>query len=158
MTEPNNGSDDDHWPAEDFALLYCVVYCSQANASVNEDAIAQIISKSQNSNMKGNITGLLVFGDRFFMQCLEGPKEQVEILMSRIRRDPHHTNVLVLKEWEDVRERLFPDWAMQRVSSEHIRDVLWKALETAKDIRKIEALRFLLDDLNTGTLSTLTVH
>jgi len=156
MTKHGAWSNDDHWPAEDFASLYCLVYCSHVTARVDEHSVAKIVAKSQENNARQGITGLLMLDDCFFLQWLEGPQEQIEMLMSKIRQDPHHVNILVLDEWEEVRERMFPDWAMERVDADHIREVLSGALAAAKEARTIQALRFLLHHLNAGTLATLT--
>jgi hypothetical protein len=64
--------------------------------------------------------------------------------------------VLSLPESEEVRERLFPDWDMELVSTNSIRDVLQDALDTAEDPNNAEALRGLLRHLDSGELKELT--
>jgi hypothetical protein len=56
---------------------------------------------------------------------------------------------------EEVRERLFPLWDMELVTSDHIREVLEDALGSASDERNARALRSLLDRLDAGPLSRL---
>ena len=48
-----------------------------------------------------------------------------------------------------------PDWDMELVTTEDIRDVLVDALETTEDEQNAAALRLLLEQLDTGQLSTL---
>lgn len=75
--------------------------------------------------------------------------------MATLQTDPRHENVVPLSTTEEVRERLFPDWDMELVSADTIRDVLVDALDTAKDKQNAEALRLLLEQLDSGQLSAL---
>jgi len=76
-------------------------------------------------------------------------------LMARLRNDRRHDSIVLLSEVEDVRERLFPDWDMELVTSEHIRDVLQDALESATDPQNAKVLGGLLTELDAGTLRDL---
>ena len=135
--------------------LYNVVYCSRAAAQVDEAAVARIVATARRRNPALGITGLLVFGSGIFFQWLEGPREQVQQLMTVLRADLRHDNVVALSESEEIRERLFPDWAMELVTGEHIRDVLADALDSATDPRSAEVLTQLLAQLDTGPLAAL---
>ena len=97
-------------------------------------------------------------GENMFLQWLEGKKEDIQILMARIYEDSRHRDILILSESEDVRERLFPSWKMKFVEADDISNVLSRALHIAKDAARIEALRFLLKQLNPGGLLSLTTH
>ena len=135
--------------------LFNLVYCSRAAAGVGDADVARIIDSARRGNPERGITGLLVFGSGIFFQWLEGPREQVQQLMTVLRADPRHDNVVALSENEEVRERLFPDWAMERVTGEHIRDVLADALDSATDPRSAEVLTQLLAQLDAGPLADL---
>jgi hypothetical protein len=63
--------------------------------------------------------------------------------------------VVLLSESEEVRERLFPDWDMELVTSDHIRDVLQDALDSATDAQNAQALGVLLTELDAGSLRGL---
>jgi hypothetical protein len=76
-------------------------------------------------------------------------------LMSRLRADRRHDSIVLLSEVEDVRERLFPDWDMELVTSDHIRDVLQDALDSATDAQNAQALAVLLTELDAGRLRDL---
>ena len=54
----------------------------------------------------------------------------------------------MLSEVEESRERLFPQWDMELVDAEHIRDVLVDALEVDHEPHNAEALRALLAELD----------
>ena len=146
---------DEPMPGFAFPLLYNVVYCSQATAGVDDAAVARIIDSSRRGNPARGITGLLVFGSGIFFQWLEGPRDTVTELMEILRTDPRHENVVSLTESEEVRERLFPEWDMELVTTDNIRDVLQDALDTATDAKSAEVLGMLLAQLDSGQLEGL---
>jgi hypothetical protein len=138
-----------------FPLLYNVVYCSRASAGVDDAAVARIIETSHRRNPERGITGLLVFGSGIFFQWLEGPRDNVTELMAALKTDMRHENVVPLSETEEVRERLFPNWDMELVTTDDIRDVLVDALDTAKNTKNAEVLRDLLAQLDSGQLGDM---
>ena len=137
-------------------LLYNMVYCSRAAAGIADADVNRIVESARRWNPVFGITGLLVFGSGVFFQWLEGPRENVLHLMSLLKADPRHESVVPLSESEEVRERLFPDWDMERVTPDSIRDVLEDALDNAEDPKNAEVLRLLLDHLDSGELRQLS--
>ena len=135
--------------------LYNVVYCSRATAGVDDAEVERIIATARRCNPEHGITGMLVFGSGIFFQWLEGPRHSVTALMALLRADPRHENVIELSETEEVRERLFPDWDMELVSGDHIREVLQDAQGSASDPKNAQALGHLLAELDSGQLSGL---
>jgi bacterioferritin (cytochrome b1) len=101
------------------------------------------------------ITGLLVFGSGIFFQWLEGPRESVLELMGQIEKDPRHQAIVMLNTGEEIRERLFENWDMELVEAEDVRTVLVDALDTVKDPRSAQSLRDMLEQLESGQLSSL---
>ena len=69
-----------------------------------------------------------------------------------LKTDQRHENVVPLSETEEVRERLFPNWKMEVVTTDDMRDVLQDALDTAKDGKNADVLRGLLAQLDSGRL------
>ena len=135
-----------------FPLLYNMVYCSRAAPGVDDAEVDRIIKSSQRWNPAQGITGLLVFGSGIFFQWLEGPRDNVTQLMANLKKDPRHEDVVQLSAVEEVRERLFPDWDMELVTSADIRDVLLDALAQTKDEKNGAALTQLLTQLDEGQL------
>jgi len=138
-----------------YPLLYNLVYCSRAAEGIDDAAVARIIETSRRWNPAQGITGLLVFGSGIFFQWLEGPRDNVTQLMAKLKKDPRHQDVVSLSAVEEVRERLFPDWDMELVTGEDIRDVLVDALDNAKDANNVTALASLLTQLDAGELGDL---
>ena len=153
MNDIDSSDDDDDAHA---TLLYNVVYCSRASADVDDAAVARIIETSQRRNRERSITGLLVFGSGIFFQWLEGPRDAVTQLMATLRVDPRHQDVVALSETEEMRERMFSDWDMERVSPDDIRGVLDDALRSADDPKSAEVLTLLLEHLDSGQLRELS--
>lgn len=136
-------------------LLHQVVYCSRAADGVDDAVVGTIVASAQRHNPTYDITGLLVFGSGVFFQWLEGPRAHIVALMEIIRRDRRHHDVVMLSETEEVRERLFPAWDMERVGADDIRTVLEDALETAEDPGNATALTRMLAKLDGGPLDSL---
>jgi hypothetical protein len=136
-------------------VLYNVVYCSRAAPGVDAAVVQRIVDSARRWNPVYGITGMLVFGSGIFFQWLEGPRDNVVSLMSRLRADRRHDGIVLLSEVEEVRERLFPDWDMELVTGDHIREVLQDALDSAKDPHNTQALSGLLAEMDAGRLSDL---
>lgn len=55
--------------------------------------------------------GLLLSNDLEFMQCLEGPRDAVAGVYSKIVKDPRHTDIRLLVS-QDIETPLFRNWSM----------------------------------------------
>lgn len=130
--------------------LYNLVYTSRATAMVDDTEVARIIEFAQSNNSRRGITGLLTYGSGIFFQWLEGPRDNVTSLMASIAADARHDTVVVLSEADEFGERVFPDWSMELVSPEHIREVLLDALDDAEEPKTVQSLRTLLAGLDSA--------
>jgi hypothetical protein len=72
--------------------------------------------------------------------------------MVSISADTRHNTIVVLSESEEVGERLFEDWDMEWVSADDIRDVLLDAISESTDTKNQEALRTLLEEVDSRGL------
>ncbi len=150
-----SGGGPDDGPERRLPLLYQTSYCSRAAADMDDASVARILASSHKNNPEHGITGLLVFGSGLFFQWLEGPRWEVLALMQLLKTDARHEHMVVLSESEEARERLFPNWDMERVEAEDIREVLQDALDTAQDLHSAHSLSVLLHQLNGDGLSGL---
>ena len=137
------------------ATLYTFVYCSRAAESVDDAEVNRLIERSQRHNLTCGITGVLVFGSGVFFQWIEGPAVEVRKLMASLHGDPRHYDIVSLDQNEQKRERLYPNWQMERVGADDIREVLQDALESAEDEDNIATLKGILDHLATRSLESL---
>lgn len=91
--------------------LYQLVYISSASAPISVEECRDIVRTSQRNNARLDVTGLLLFNSRRFLQVLEGPQANVEATFRRIREDARHRAVVTLGG-KFIEEREFGAWAM----------------------------------------------
>jgi hypothetical protein len=94
-------------------VLIQYLYISTA-PSLSRADVESILASSARNNPVHNITGMLLYNGRNFLQLLEGEETELVALMGRITRDPRHTGVSMLDRTV-VGERICSDWAMKRV-------------------------------------------
>ncbi len=128
-------------------ILSTFVYCSRAAKGVDEVEVGRIVESAQRRNLARGITGVLVFGNGVFFQLIEGPASEIQKLIATLHCDPRHYDVVPLDWSEERRERLYPNWEMERVTADDIRTVLNDALECSKDEVDVAALRRILEHL-----------
>lgn len=141
---------------EDAAPTLCTfVYCSRAAEGVDDVEVGRIVESAQRRNLASNITGVLVFGNGVFFQLIEGPAAQIRKLIATLHCDPRHYDVVSLDWSEERRERLYPNWEMERVAADDIRVVLNDALESSEDEDNVAALKRILEHLASWPLDSL---
>jgi FAD-dependent sensor of blue light len=91
--------------------MHRLVYVSSAVELFSETELERLLKKSRRNNESAGLTGMLLYKDGNFMQCLEGPREAVQTLEARIRVDPRHRGMIVLLTEDDVQPE-FKEWAM----------------------------------------------
>ena len=64
--------------------LHCLVYCSVATQKMTDKHLKSLLVKTRQNNQRRNITGLLLYLDPYFLQILEGDKNDVESLFHKI--------------------------------------------------------------------------
>ena len=92
-------------------MLIRLVYASIAENSVDMTEFKKILETAQKNNAARDLTGMLAFNSKIFLQALEGSRELVNDLYAKLMADPRHRNLLVLK-YEEVAERHWNDWSM----------------------------------------------
>lgn len=91
--------------------IHHLVYVSEKSQHFSDHDIDDIIEHSQKNNARGMVTGLLINNGKFFIQLLEGKKEEVMRAFHRISSDHRHFRIRILYT-ADSEARLFPEWAM----------------------------------------------
>ncbi|WP_236613013.1 BLUF domain-containing protein [Sphingobium quisquiliarum] len=91
--------------------LYQIMYISSAASPVPPAQCAQIAQDAAVRNSRDDVTGLLLFNGRRFLQVLEGPRQNVERIYERIGRDGRHRALVMLRR-QDIAAREFGDWGM----------------------------------------------
>ncbi|MFG1606704.1 BLUF domain-containing protein [Actinoplanes sp. NPDC049265] len=94
-------------------MLSRLIYFSEER-DVGVHGVLRILDEARAGNKAEEITGVLAFDRRWFLQCLEGSRDAVTRKFLAIARDQRHGGV-TLVAFEDVSERLFPGWSMGAV-------------------------------------------
>jgi Sensors of blue-light using FAD len=82
-----------------------------------DPGVARILAKSRKNNARLDVVGGLLFGEGFFLQCLEGDARIVQNLYSKIETDTRHRDVTVLLQ-SSINKRTFGAWSMKYVPGE----------------------------------------
>jgi len=88
-----------------------LVYISDRCASTDDIAINKIKLRAEPNNLRRNITGALLFTERYFLQYLEGEAAVVDALYASICRDKRHNNVRLLLR-KPIQQRDFSRWSL----------------------------------------------
>lgn len=91
--------------------MFQLVYISTARDPITEEMLESILAASRRNNARDGVTGLLVAGQRRFLQALEGPEQAVLDAYARIKTDQRH-RALVLLTGRSAEKRAFGDWSM----------------------------------------------
>ena len=100
-------------------MLVRLLYASRAAKALTPEVIESILASSRKTNPAIGVTGLLCHSDEIFMQVLEGGRDTVTPLYSRICSDSRHRDVIVL-HYEEITERRFSSWTMGQVNLERV--------------------------------------
>ncbi len=94
--------------------LIRLVYVSSLTLSSRLKAtiFEEVENHARQYNEQNGITGTLCYGNRHFLQCLEGEKAKVLALQKRIFADKRHKNIKILL-LQTISQRTFIDWRMR---------------------------------------------
>lgn len=101
-------------------MLVRLIYASRSTRPITDQVVEDVLATSRESNPNAGITGILCVCDgNVFMQLLEGGRDDVNRLYSRVIHDTRHTDVTLL-EYSEITERRFTNWRMGRVDLDRI--------------------------------------
>jgi hypothetical protein len=92
-----------------------LIYISTKNM-LPDGEIFRIQEQAQRNNARDDLTGVLLFNRSYFLQCLEGEREQVSRVFVAIAADQRHRQATILHA-ADIAERGYPDWSMGLLDS-----------------------------------------
>lgn len=116
--------------------LDSLVYVSAAVRLLSPEEIEYLLTRARDRNKEYGITGVLLYIGGNFMQYIEGPADNLEVIYRIIREDKQHTGIILVSR-EAIESRQFGDWSMAYntkdlkgyVGSESERQLLEKDLE-----------------------------
>jgi len=127
-------------------ILSRLFYASTATEHYSPLEIGDILEACRRNNPSFDVTGMLFFGGNgYFLQCLEGPRANVNIIYHKILNDQRHTNVQLL-EFKEIGARYFADWTMKYVRS---------AAVIEKILKETRMKEFNPYELDTATLNMM---
>ncbi len=94
------------------AMLHHLIYISRAVDHFDDVQLLALLNKARIKNHQHQISGLLLYEDRTFVQYIEGPLAQLNQLKTAISHDIRHSIALYLLQEPNEEGRLFPDWSM----------------------------------------------
>lgn len=97
-------------------MLIQLIYASECAAELSLDVVRQITESASAFNASLGVTGVLLCGEGFFLQVLEGSAEYVNRIYHRITRDERHTGLRLIS-YAEVPERSFASWNMRHISA-----------------------------------------
>lgn len=127
--------------------LVRLIYASKKTEDWNDSELESVIKSAQEHNHRHLVTGCQCFNRKYFMQCLEGSRSQVNLIYNRIIQDKRHKEVeLMCSQYID--ERDFGEWDMYYVPDSKITQELILKYSGVNDLdpyamTNTGALRFL---------------
>lgn len=92
-------------------MLIRLIYASTAQDGVDVNEFKRILLQAQTNNHRRDLTGMLAFNSKIFLQALEGARDQVNELYAKLIRDPRHHSVTMLG-YKEIEERHWASWSM----------------------------------------------
>ena len=92
-------------------MLIRLIYASTAQDGVDLNEFKRILLQAQTNNHRRDLTGMLAFNSKIFLQALEGARDQVNELYAKLIRDPRHHGVTMLG-YKEIEERHWASWSM----------------------------------------------
>lgn len=88
---------------------------SESRGPVDRKTLQQILVSARDHNMRDEITGILCYSEKYYLQVLEGARELLSRTFQRIAANESHQN-LVIVSCMPTDERAFPNWWMAYVN------------------------------------------
>ena len=90
-------------------MIYSIAYVSSASNYLCQADLTKVFDYTVDWNISHNISGFLVHHNGNFIQLLEGEKEELTDLFSRIRVDSRHHDLIILLK-QDLAQKSFDDY------------------------------------------------
>lgn len=91
--------------------LVSLVYASTTSDQFQSSDVESILASARSHNSARAISGLLCFSNKYFLQCLEGSRAEVNETYLKILNDSRHKNIELLG-FREISKRQFAGWSM----------------------------------------------
>lgn len=129
-------------------MLQSALYLSKAKQHFNDADIQQLVYQSRIRNKERNITGFLNFQRNYFVQYIEGKKEEIANLKKVLSNDERHEIVIWLEK--PITNIQFNVWSMRRIENEVFRklDMASFIMEELSKLRSVPTItEAMIDDM-----------
>ncbi len=126
--------------------MYELIYTSLAVTPITEEEVNKILSVAVKNNKQNDITGMLIYTNRAFVQMLEGEEATVKALYDKIYRDGRHENLRIFYEGY-IQHRTFNGWSM---ASQSLQPAIEEHEEIGQLIGDKEPISLVQTKPNTG--------
>ncbi|RYY73333.1 MAG: BLUF domain-containing protein [Gammaproteobacteria bacterium] len=131
--------------------LLSIIYVSTALNPFIDEELDALLADARAFNKERAITGVLLYADGNFMQCLEGPADSVLRAYDRILASHRHKGLIELNRSE-IESRSFDSWEMgllRPTKAEFISISNAVSLASPKDHSSVIAIEFMKSFINT---------
>lgn len=96
-----------------------LVYISRITSTglSSPSTLNDISEVSIKQNKANNITGILCYGNGYFLQCIEGSEQALTNLKNRLLLDDRHKDLQIL-DFSEISERRFTNWSLRSITLE----------------------------------------
>lgn len=120
-------------------------YSTPASSDHLDSTLSDIYEASKRNNPNYGISGVLFFAGNHFLQVLEGPKENLNYLLEKIKQDKRHKDVQIIFE-SPIEHASLKDWNMNPLNFENTSifsvEQIKKATELASGSMQLDADTF----------------
>lgn len=114
-----------------------LVYASHQVFPFDGLGLVSLLYRARERNQRTGITGVLLYSQGMFVQCLEGDSDDVDAIFERIASDPRHADVVVLQSIE-TGERHFAHWSMGCAEVDTFQGLRLMRAQWESELRNIE--------------------
>ncbi|MFZ3192326.1 MAG: BLUF domain-containing protein [Moraxellaceae bacterium] len=93
-------------------------FSTATSSSEIEADLLSILSQTRRANAQRQLTGVLYYGEGYFLHCLEGAAATMTEVMNRMALDPRHCNLEVVV-LEPIQQLSFAQWRMRFARTDH---------------------------------------
>ena len=99
--------------------MYQLVYISRITSTglSSPSTLNDISECSLERNRADDITGILCYGNGYFLQCVEGSEQALTNLKNRLLVDERHKELKIL-DFSEITERRFASWSLRSITLE----------------------------------------
>ena len=92
--------------------MFRLIYASKSSPLLDGADVHSLLLHSKENNVEHGITGVLLYGQGYFLQALEGERAEINKVFQYIWNDKRHHDVRIIEAVE-IDTRDFDKWSME---------------------------------------------